>query len=404
MKRYVAVCIGLIEASILLSQNVFNPQEHNVVRTDRNDARFLSTYGVVHNMLKNTTPQCAFDTSFSKKELTAWQKRVCTAMKEIMRHPQLKECQPPICIRQEQKEGYRQEKWEFYPLPGCVSTFSVLIPDNVKAPSPAILCIPGSGMSQGQLTGELPASNSHAAMALNMVKHGYIAVAVDNAAAGEAADLEPLTGKGYDYDTPSRILLELGWSWLGYTSYLDKHVLEWMKHQPLIRKDRIVLSGFSLGTEPLMVLGVMDPSIYAFVYNDFLCQTQERAIVMTAPDKNGRRPFPNSIRHLIPRFWEFFNFPDIVASLAPRPIILTEGGLDRDLNLVKRAYEISGHPDCVEVHHYPKYASPESRNPASSLPEGLDRTTFYESVNVDGPNHYFKEELVLPWLDKILAQ
>lgn len=403
--RTIALCMGLAEAALAFPQDAFNPQEHRVVATERSDGRFLSTYGVAHEMLKNTAPRCAFRASFNKEEFAAWQQEVRAAMEEIMRHPQPRQDAPqPVCIRREQREGYRYEQWEFYPLPACVSTFSVLIPDSIRRPSPAVLCIPGSGMSQGQLTGELPASNSHAAMALNIARHGYIAVAVDNAASGEAADLEPLAGSGYDYDTPSRILLELGWSWLGYTSYLDKQVLEWMKRQPLIRKDRIVLSGFSLGTEPLMVLGTMDPSIYAFVYNDFLCQTQERAIVMTAPDKRGRRPFPNSIRHLIPRFWEFFNFPDIVASLAPRPLIFTEGGLDRDLDMVRRAYEVSGSPDGVEVHHYPKYASPEARNPASSLPEGLDRDTFYKLVNVDGPNHYFKEELVLPWLDRILAR
>ena len=130
-------------------------------------------------------------------------------------------------------------------------------------------------------------------------------------------------------------LLELGWSWLGYTSYLDMQVLNWMKDQSYIRKDRIVISGFSLGTEPMMVLGVLDKDIYAFVYNDFLCQTQERAVVMTKPDKENRRPFPNSIRHLIPGYWRYFNFPDVVASLAPRPIIFTEGGLDRDFRLVQ---------------------------------------------------------------------
>ena len=57
--------------------------------------------------------------------------------------------------------------------------------------------------------------------------------------------------------------------------------LNWMKTQKHIRKDRIVVSGFSLGTEPMMVLGTLDTSIYAFVYNDFLCQTHERAEVMT---------------------------------------------------------------------------------------------------------------------------
>lgn len=404
MKRNIALCIGLLETAIALSQTTFDPQQHKTVCTNRNDGRFLSTYGVVHTMLKKTTPRYAFHADFTKDEFVAWQQNVCNAMKEIMRHPQLTGQPQPVCIRKEQKDGYRLEKWEFYPLPDCVSTFCILIPDKVKSPIPAILCIPGSGMTKEHLTGELSAKNKHAAMALNIVRRGYIAVAVDNAASGEASDLERQAGSSYDYDTPSRILLELGWSWLGYTSYLNKQVLEWMKNHPLIRKDRIVVSGFSLGTEPLMVLGVMDSSIYAFIYNDFLCHTQERAIVMTAPDKRGRRPFPNSIRHLIPHFWEYFNFPDIVASLAPRHIIFTEGGLDRDLDMVKRAYEISGYPNGIEIHHYPKYASPETRNSSSALPEGLDRITYYEAVNVDGPNHYFKEELVLPWLDKVLAQ
>lgn len=170
-------------------------------------------------------------------------------------------------------------------------------------------------------------NNPKVSMALNMVKEGYVAVAVDNAAAGEASDLECYDkGWNYDYDVVSRFLLELGWSWLGYTSYLDMQVLNWMKDQSYIRKDRIVISGFSLGTEPMMVLGVLDKDIYAFVYNDFLCQTQERAVVMTKPDKENRRPFPNSIRHLIPGYWRYFNFPDVVASLAPRPIILQREG------------------------------------------------------------------------------
>lgn len=280
-------------------------------------------------------------------------------------------------------------------------------------PSPAILCIPGSGGSKEGLAGEPGVAakfnddyrNPKVTMAQNLVKAGYIAVAVDNPAAGEAADLEQYArGRNYNYDLFSRFLLEMGWSYLGYTAYLDMQVLEWMKSRPYIRKDRIVVSGFSLGTEPLMVLGVLDPSIYAFVYNDFLCQTQERALVMTASDKNGTRIFPNSIRHLIPNFWRKFNFPDIVASLAPRPIILTEGGLDRDFNIIRKAYEISGYPSNVEVYHYPKFADPQKRKKIDKLPEGLSRDEYFNMVNVDAPDHYFKSELVIPWLKKHLKE
>ena len=34
-----------------------------------------------------------------------------------------------------------------------------------------------------------------------------------------------------------------------------------MKDQSYIRKDRIVISGFSLGAEPIMILGVLDKDI-----------------------------------------------------------------------------------------------------------------------------------------------
>ena len=382
-------------------KSAFDPSQHTVVITDRPDGRFLSSYGVLHSMLKSIEPKCAFNPDFTEEQFVQWQQDVQRAMEEIMHHPALRPEKEPVCISSCQRDGVREERWEFYPLPFCVSTFCVLIPDNTDMPLPAVMCIPGSGMTKEHLTGERPTANPHTAMALNIVRRGYIAVAVDNAASGEASDLEELAGTGYDYDTVSRMLLETGWSWLGYTSFLNRHVLEWMKCQPSIRKDRIVLSGFSLGTEPLMVLGVLDKSVYGVVYNDFLCNTLERAIVMTAPDANGRRPFPNSIRHLIPRFWEYFNFPDIVASLAPRPVILTEGGLDRDFDLIRRAYELSGHPENAELYHYPKYALPESRRDIKSLPEGVNRTEYFDMVNCDSPSHYFKDELILPWLDRV---
>ena len=157
-------------------------------------------------------------------------------------------------------------------------------------------------------------------MALHYVREGLVAVTVDNPSCGELAD------DGYfDYLASSRFLLEMGWSYLGLSSWQDRVILEWMKGSPSVRPDRIIVSGFSLGTEPMMALGLLDPSIYAFVYNDFLCRTRERILVMNKPSESGERPFPNTDEHLIPGFLASFDFPDIVAALAPRPVICTEG-------------------------------------------------------------------------------
>lgn len=371
-------------------------QTDSTLISHRPDGRNESTYAIVHQMLKNTHPQWAYREGMTKREFKHWQHGVRQAMADIMRWPTMDHRQPlPHCVQKEQYDGYTMESWECYPFEGAVVTFLVMRPDNPQ-PRPAVLCIPGSGQAANHLT---------RGMALDYVREGWIAVCVDNAAAGMQCDQEnkfPDEWR-YDYELSSRVLLELGWNWLGYTSYIDYHILQWMKTDPGIRHNRIVVSGFSLGTEPLMVLGVMDRDIYAFVYNDFLCQTQERAISMTALNDKGRRTFPNSIRHLIPNYWHQFNFPDVCCALAPRPIIFTEGGLDRDFNLVRSAYSTCGAPDAATCYHHTRFSDPASRDVNRiTLPEGLNAQEYFEMVNVDTRGHYFKRDLILPWLRKLL--
>lgn len=379
------------------------------ITTDRQDGRFQSTRGTVQYMLKQMKPAYAFDPSFTPAEFKEWQSGLRTAMKELMHFPEIADLPAPVCIKTVQRDGYRVEKWESYPLPGSVVPYLVLIPDGVDPghKAPAVLCIPRFGGSKEGLAGETEGDYEltsfpvepvkKGAMALHYVKRGLVAVAVDNPSCAELSD-----NGHFDYLNTSRILLEMGWSYLGLTAYQDWNVLSWMKELDFVNKDRLIVSGFSLGTEPLMVLGTLDPSIYAFVYNDFLCRTLERILVMTKPDPKGIRLFPNSIEHLIPGFLTQFDFPDLVAALAPRPVICTEGGLDRDFDLIRKAYEISGKPDHFTYYHYKKFVDPKDRKQIEQVPEGIDRDTYFNLVNVDPKNHYFKEEWVLPWIDKVL--
>ena len=308
-------------------------------------------------------------------------------------------------------DGYRVEKWEAYPLETAVVSFLVLIPDSVTEESPgaAVLCIPGFGGTKEYLSGvrsgdfaleQPPVDNpSTNAMAREYAKAGLVAVAVDNVSFGEQADC----GRA-DYLTSSRLLLEAGWSYLGFNSFQQRLALEWLKKQPYVDPERIGVSGFSLGTEPMMALAMLDGDIKAFVYNDFLCRTRERIMVLTALDSEGRRPFPNSIEHLIPGFLLEFDFPDIVAAMAPRPVLLTEGGLDRDFRLVGEAYELSGGKGNAECHHYPKYADASDRSELEELPEGLNLNEFFRLVNCDSPSHGFKAALAVPWLKRQLSK
>jgi len=406
---------GLPSFSLFSPWQNFRAEEWAVLHSSRNDQRHVSSRGIVQAMLEKIRPACEFSPDMAPENFPAWREKVRESMKRLMKFPPHANLPAPVLVKTVQRDHYRVEKWEAYPLPNAAVPFLVLLPDNAsdKNPVPVLFCIPGSDQTKEELAGETspeldqpavpqPGSN---AMALHYVKQGWAAVVVDNAGTGEEGDAEHAAGRSsHDYENLARFLLEMDWSWLGYTSYADQCILDWVKTRPWAQKKRIILSGFSLGTEPMMVLGVLNPDIFAFVYNDFLCRTLERAKIMTMPNSRGVRSAPNSIRHLIPGFWKQFDFPDIVASLAPRPVICTEGGLDRDFQLISTAYRMTGAPEHFQYHHQPRFAAPAQRWHGSHLPAGLDREAFFRFANVDPRNHFFKKDLVIPWLKTLLNQ
>ena len=235
---------GFLISLACKAQTNWDPEQHAVIVSERGDGRFTSSYAIVHQLVKNTRPSLSFHSEMRPEEMPVWQSEVRQAMMKLMAFPDYLPEKKPICVSQEKRDGYTLEKWEFYPLPQALSTFLVLRPNHLSKTVPAVLCIPGSGMSKEGLAGEPGISeklndnytSEKVSMALNFVRKGYIAVAVDNPASGEASDLEMYTrGRQYDYEVVSRMLLEIGWSYLGYTSWLDMQVLDWMKQDPDIR-------------------------------------------------------------------------------------------------------------------------------------------------------------------------
>lgn len=60
--------------SLYAQSDDWSPKDHNLIKSVREDGRFLSSYGVVHAMLRNTEPRYAFHRDFSPKEFRKWQK------------------------------------------------------------------------------------------------------------------------------------------------------------------------------------------------------------------------------------------------------------------------------------------------------------------------------------------
>ena len=134
MKTRALVClISLLSLTCNVYAQQFEPEKHKLIQTDREDGRYVSSRGFVHAFLKNMTPEYAFDENFTKEEMLVWQTKMQDSMKELMKHPALQNLPVPQMVDEVQRDGYRVQKWEAYPLPECVVPYLVLIPDTIAA-------------------------------------------------------------------------------------------------------------------------------------------------------------------------------------------------------------------------------------------------------------------------------
>jgi len=372
-----------------------------VFRSGREDGRFVSTAGFVHAFLKHMQPKLAFDPAMKREEFAGWQDAVREELRELMLLPQPPDQPAPKQLWTEARDGYRLEKWEAYPEPFSVVPYLMLIPDGVDdgASAPAVLCFPGSASSKESRAGEpelpdMPPPRPHweeNRMALFYVQRGMVVVAVDNPGTRETgSSIRP------ERHEISQYSIWAGRHYEGISVFHKLCILDWLKTRPYVDTERIATCGHSLGAKPALVLSVLDPSIRATVWNDFVSLWRERAVA-----ENLLRI---AIHQYVPGILAWFDYPDLLASLAPRPLLITEGGRTRDIERIREAYRLVGAEDQITVTYYPKYATPDKRPyDDADLPEGLSMEEYFLYANVDAPEHSFKGKVAVPWLADVLG-
>lgn len=371
--------------------------------------------GFCHGLMKDLEPALAFEPIMSPDALAGWQKRVRVRLRELMCFPDVPAQPAPRQLRSETREGYRLEKWETYPESGCAVPLLMLVPEGVSAadPAPAVLCFPGSQTGKELLAGEPPVSPEakknrfpvRNQMAFWYVRAGMVAVVMDNPATAEVAE-SIVDSENVDRgrDKMSAELIFLGRNYLGLSVFQKMHILEWVRGLDFVDAQRIAVSGHSLGTEPAMVMAVLDSGIKAVVFNDFLCSNRQRYTVSARPE-DGVWSAVNRLWHVVPGMLKWFDFPDLLAAIAPRRLLVSEGGVTFYLNRVRKAYDILGASRNFVVSYYPKYEKPEDRkHDFEEMPEGLTQEEYFEYANVDALDHSFRQNVAVPWLSAALGK
>ena len=305
-----------------------------------------------------------------------------------------------------QRDTYRIEKYEISTEPNLWTTFLVLIPNEASQENklPGVLCCPGTAWEKEHLCGEdfrdleyeeIPAAQRapriyHGlnAMALEYCRSGMVAIACEDIAIGEQSSAE-ITSSAVD-----QLLLGQGRHMMGITVEIRLSLLKWLKTLPFVDRERLAVSGHSLGVNSALRVALLDEDVKAFVYNDCLVRWREMVSAICPPNSIG-----TSYWQMYPEGWKWFEEADLLAAYAPRKLFITEGGRTEHLEKLAKLYEEYGASGNFRYDHYREYRDPANRK-YDYVPyeKGMTVAKMNEYSNLPPQRHYFKGETAVPWL------
>ena len=370
--------------------------------TARADGRYESDVAWAHDMLMNMRPAYSLDMVTCAGDFPGWRAKVRSKLHELLQIPDPLPAVEFRLLKEEPREGYRLRTYEFYPEPKLAVRMLMLVPDEAaegKVRAPAMVSLPGGGASLESLAGEpdeypcrFPSRNRQSWF---FAKMGVVGIALENPATANNG-VEGVSQWTSQMQF-ARLMALAGRSNWGFATAHVLETIRFLRSLPFIDSERIGVSGMSLGCIPALYAAVLDDGISAVIYNDFVCSWAARATAVTdGIDGNvdARRPFG---------FHRWFDDqPDLMAAVAPRPMILSEGGSWKNcIEKVKRGYELAGAPGNLTVRYYEKFADPASRKYEDvdlHKVQGLTDDDYLLHSNVDAPQHSFHPDVNLPWL------
>ena len=366
-------------------------EEH--FKSHRPDGRHVSTLAAHMEALRNLKPLCSFPKELTKENFSQFQQDVKKYALELLNMPEPTPQPAPVMLSSVQRNGYRVEKWEFYPDDYTAVPFLALIPDDASAenPVPAVLCYLGSNHPKEFNGGEpLPdhpnyITPHHAGrnqMGLQVVQNGMAAFIFDNPAIGETSVMTPKElgeSQRYTRSVLCQNLLDCGLPYVGLTAFqrmqfVDQHLVKLAYIDP----EKIAIAAHSLGTEAAIFQGVIDERIKGIVFNEDLHDDRRRFMCITEhPAETMFQNYGNW--HIVPGQFSTFGYQDMCAAFAPRYLGMTEGGADEWMHTIQRAYQFCGAEDHLLINYYTDYLDANKRQMDVNVPDyGISCDEFYQ--------------------------
>lgn len=301
-------------------------------------------------------------------DYSAWKNTVRDKYSELLGLDVIKENACPTnmeIVEKKLMDGYTRIRFEFESEKNAVVPCYLLIPDTGKERYPVAIVLQGhndmgfhSSVGDALCHETLDYDTGRGTFALQAVKQGYVALAIEQRGMGERrafntfdrrVSLNPASGNCY-YEAMTAIML--GRTIIGERCYDVSRAIDLLDNFPECDTSKIVITGNSGGGTTSYYAACLDERIKISAPSCAFC------------------PYPESIFRFyhcacnyIPHAYEWFDMQDLACLIAPRRLIIIAGkydtafladGVKRGFETVKKIYEKAGVPENCSLTITPK--------------------------------------------------
>lgn len=246
------------------------------------------------------------------------------------------------------KQGYTIENVMYESLPGFFVTASLFIPDKTQKPAPAVLFCSGHST-------EAYRKQSYQLPLLNMVKKGFVVLAIDPVGQGERLQyFDQATGKSVigsstkEHSYPSVQAALLGQSVARYFTWDGIRGIDYLVSRKEVDAARIGVHGLSGGGTQTAYIAALDDRVTAAAPACYI--TSYRRLIESIGVQDGEQNFYHGIARGI-------DHADFLEARAPKPTLVMANTMDffsiqgarETVEEVKKVYDIFGKPDDLEL-------------------------------------------------------
>jgi hypothetical protein len=297
-----------------------------------------------HKLLANSmTPKLSFD---SGREYTAWRGQLKEKFYELLGMESIIRNACPIQVeieKEEQKEGYKRIRFVFESERGAFVPCYLLIPDTGKKTYPLAITLQGhssgfhNSIAEPKTEAEKEYAMGRGAFAVQAVKNGFAALAIEQRGMGERRPSEPHQKNANMCEYEAHIALLLGRTILGERVWDVSKAIDAVTVFDKIDTKKILITGNSGGGTASYYAAAFDERIGLCVPSCSFCN-YKRSIM----------DYFHCSCNFIPRAYEWFEMQDLSALIAPRPLTVVTGKEDKifpidgvrgGFEMVKKIYE-----------------------------------------------------------------